>query len=100
MGSIEGASPKTVTWGPRGWGSRLDTTGGSDNAAATGRGRMQGDSNQDRFREIATLQQARRFAEAAELYLDLARSVLTVNLALNLGLCLHESGDRERARSR
>jgi hypothetical protein len=59
---------------------------------------MQGDSNEDRFRQAATLQQERRFAEAAELYLDLARTVLTVNLALNLGLCLHEIGERERAR--
>ncbi|THD58928.1 tetratricopeptide repeat-containing glycosyltransferase family protein [Phenylobacterium sp.] len=43
------------------------------------------------------LQQARRYAEAAEIYLGLASRALTLRLALNLGLCLSELGERRRA---
>ena len=61
------------------------------------RERMQGDTDDDRFEHAARLHNAGRFAEAAEVYLRLANTVLTVNLALNLGLCLNEIGDRQRA---
>ena len=55
---------------------------------------MQGDSGEDSFDEGARLQKAGRFGEAAEVYLRLARQVLTVELAMNLGVCLGEAGDR------
>ena len=74
--------------------------GGCDKAsgAAVGaKGQMQSDLSEADFRTGVTLQQAGRFAEAAELYLRVATSRLTVNLAINLGACFHEIGDRDRA---
>jgi len=58
---------------------------------------MQGDSGEDRFERGLELQRARRFAEAADIYRGLADGLLTVNLAINLGACLTEIGDREGA---
>jgi hypothetical protein len=58
---------------------------------------MQGDTGQDSFERGAMLQRAGRFAEAAEVYLRLAETRLTINLAMNLGSCLNEIGDRTRA---
>jgi hypothetical protein len=58
---------------------------------------MQSETTEDSFERGAELQQARRFAEAAEVYLRLASTVLTVNLAINLGACLSEIGDRAGA---
>jgi len=49
------------------------------------------------FERGVQLQKARRFAEAAEIYRRLARDRLTVNLAVNLGVCLAEIGDRAGA---
>lgn len=63
--------------------------------AATGR--MQGETTEASFEHGVELQTARRFAEAAEVYLRLASKVLTVNLAINLGACLSEIGDRAGA---
>lgn len=62
-----------------------------------GQGRMQGDSYEEVFQRGVELQRAGRFAEAAPVYLRLAETRLTVNLAMNLGACLHEIGDRDRA---
>jgi tetratricopeptide (TPR) repeat protein len=58
---------------------------------------MQGDIAEDSFEAGAELQKASRFAEAAEVYQRLADKVLTVNLAINLGVCLTEMGDFPRA---
>jgi tetratricopeptide (TPR) repeat protein len=58
---------------------------------------MQGDSGEDIFDQAAGLQKAGRFGDAAEVYLRLARQALTVNLAINLGVCLNEIGDRAGA---
>jgi hypothetical protein len=58
---------------------------------------MQDESGEDSFEAGARLQKAGRYGEAAEVYLRLARQVLTVNLAINLGLCLTEIGDRAGA---
>jgi hypothetical protein len=58
---------------------------------------MQGESEDLSFEDGAALQTAGRFAEAAQVYLRLADQVLTVNLAINLGLCLTETGDFARA---
>jgi hypothetical protein len=58
---------------------------------------MQGENEEASFEDGAELQRAGRFAEAAEVYLRLAGKVLTVNLAINLGLCLTETGDFARA---
>src|SRR5881398_1866413 len=65
--------------------------------AAAARGKMQGEIGEDSFEAGAELQKASRFAEAAEIYLRLADKVLTVNLAINLGVCLTELGDFPRA---
>jgi tetratricopeptide (TPR) repeat protein len=54
---------------------------------------MQGENEEVTFEDGAELQKAGRFAEAAEVYLRLADKVLTVNLAINLGVCLTETGD-------
>jgi tetratricopeptide (TPR) repeat protein len=54
---------------------------------------MQGEKGEPSFEDGVALQTAGRFGEAAELYLRLADKVLTVNLAINLGLCLTETGD-------
>jgi hypothetical protein len=61
-------------------------------------GRMQDENGEPSFDGGAALQTAGRFAEAAEVYLRLADQVLTVNLAINLGICLIETGDFPRAR--
>jgi hypothetical protein len=58
---------------------------------------MQGDSGEDSFDRGAGLQKAGLFGDAAEVYLRLARQALTVNLAINLGVCLNEIGDRAGA---
>ena len=58
---------------------------------------MQDETAQGSFERGAELQRAGRFAEAAEIYLRLADSGLTVNLAMNLGACLNAIGDRSRA---
>ena len=58
---------------------------------------MPGDSNEVQFAQAMALQQDRRFAEAAEIYQAISKRVLTVNLAMNLGLCLHEIGERQKA---
>ena len=58
---------------------------------------MQGEIGESSFEAGAALQTAGRFAEAAEVYLRLADEVLTVNLAINLGICLTEIGDFPRA---
>ena len=79
--------------------------GGSDKASGAGRAwpkdgcksRMQSDTFEADFQTGVALQQAGRFAEAAEAYLRVAASRLTVNLAINLGACFHEIGDRARA---
>jgi tetratricopeptide (TPR) repeat protein len=44
------------------------------------------------FAEAVRLQRAGAFAEAAEAYSRLAATTLTVNIAINLGLCLTECG--------
>lgn len=62
-------------------------------ANGRGQGRMR-DTSDDSFERGLELQRARRFAEAAEVYRRLAQKVLTVNLAINLGACLTEIGDR------
>ncbi len=49
------------------------------------------------FEQAAELQKAGRFADAAEVYTTLAQERLTGNVAINLGICLNESGQRERA---
>lgn len=49
------------------------------------------------FQHAAELQNAGRFLEAAEAYALLAQGPLTVRVAVNLGTCLHEIGDREGA---
>ncbi|MGZ3377176.1 MAG: tetratricopeptide repeat-containing glycosyltransferase family protein [Phenylobacterium sp.] len=58
---------------------------------------MAQETHEDQFQRGLALQQDGRMAEAIEVYLDLARKVLTVKLALNLGLCLRETGDPVRA---
>lgn len=58
---------------------------------------MRGDNRETTFEAGAELQKAGRFAEAAEVYQRLADEVLTVNLAINLGICLTETGDFARA---
>ena len=58
---------------------------------------MQGEIEDGSFEQAAELQKAGRFVQAAELYQRLADKVLTVNLAINLGLCLTETGDFPRA---
>jgi hypothetical protein len=58
---------------------------------------MPGETRQDDFERGAKLQRAGQFAEAAEIYLQLAETALTINLATNLGVCLNEIGDRARA---
>jgi tetratricopeptide (TPR) repeat protein len=54
---------------------------------------MQDDLSEDSFARGVALQQAQRFAEAAEVYRQVARTRLTSNLACNLGVCLGELGD-------
>ena len=58
---------------------------------------MHDDTGEDGFERGLTLQRAGRFAEAAEVYQRLAATALTVNLAINLGVCLTELGAREGA---
>jgi len=58
---------------------------------------MQDDTIEAEFAKAVALQQAGRFADAAAAYLRIAGQRLTVNLAINLGACLHETGDRDRA---
>lgn len=58
---------------------------------------MQDDIGEDSFERGVTLQRAGRFAEATDIYRRLAATVLTVNLAMNLGVCLTQLGDREGA---
>ena len=58
---------------------------------------MAQETPEDQFQRGLSLQKAGQFAEAAEVYLDLAGRVLTLKLAINLGLCLGEIGDRPRA---
>lgn len=58
---------------------------------------MQSDSLEAEFQGAVELQRAGRFAEAARAYRTLAAQRLTVNMALNLGVCLHELGDRAGA---
>ncbi|HEY8003127.1 MAG TPA: hypothetical protein VIE16_02810, partial [Phenylobacterium sp.] len=58
---------------------------------------MAEDEGEALFARGVALQQALRFAEAAELYRELARTRLTSNLACNLGACLAELGDWEGA---
>jgi hypothetical protein len=58
---------------------------------------MQDDTFEAEFQRAVALQRAGRFAEAAEIYRPLAAIRLTVNLAINLGSCLHETGDRAQA---
>ena len=58
---------------------------------------MQYDTFEADFQTGVAHQRAGRFAEAAEVYLRLARTRLTVNLAMNIGACLNELGDREQA---
>jgi tetratricopeptide (TPR) repeat protein len=50
--------------------------------------------NEAQFQQGLALQQEGRLAEAVEVYLDLASRVVTLKLALNLGLCLGQTGDR------
>jgi tetratricopeptide (TPR) repeat protein len=49
------------------------------------------------YLRTGALQQTRRFAEAAEIYQDLANRALTLRLAVNLGVCLGELGEHRRA---
>jgi len=58
---------------------------------------MHSDTLEAEFVKAVGLQQAGRFAEAAEIYLRVAAARLTVNVAVNLGACFHEIGERERA---
>ena len=58
---------------------------------------MTGESDEDRFQRGLELQTAGRFAEAAAIYRPLAERVLTLKLAVNLGSCLAELGDRSGA---
>jgi hypothetical protein len=58
---------------------------------------MTGEIEDGSFEQGAELQKASRFSEAAEVYQRLAGKVLTVNLAINLGICLTEIGDFPRA---
>src|SRR5438477_13003359 len=60
-------------------------------------GAMQDDATEDSFERGAALQRAKRFAEAIEVYERAAAKALTVNLAINLGVCLGELGERARA---
>ncbi|WP_372783526.1 tetratricopeptide repeat protein [Phenylobacterium sp.] len=54
---------------------------------------MQDDVSQDQFARGVELQRAQRYAEAAEVYRQIAPARLTSNLACNLGVCLGELGD-------
>jgi glycosyl transferase family 9 (putative heptosyltransferase)/tetratricopeptide repeat protein len=58
---------------------------------------MHDDTGEDGFERGLALQRAGRFGEAVEVYRRLAATVLTVNLAINLGVCLTELGEREGA---
>jgi tetratricopeptide (TPR) repeat protein len=58
---------------------------------------MPQETPEDQFQRGAALQTAGRFGEAVAVYLDLAGRVLTLKLALNLGLCLTEIGERAKA---
>jgi hypothetical protein len=58
---------------------------------------MQVEIEDGSFEQGAELQKASQFAEAAEVYQRLADKVLTVNLAINLGICLTEIGAFPRA---
>ena len=58
---------------------------------------MQDDMDGDSFERAARLQNERRFAEAVEIYTRLARDRLTVNVAINLGVCFGEVGERAKA---
>ncbi|MFL5295211.1 MAG: glycosyltransferase family 9 protein [Phenylobacterium sp.] len=60
-------------------------------------GAMQDNTTEDSFERGAELQKAGRFAEAAAVYERAAAKALTVNLAINLGVCLGELGEREKA---
>ena len=55
------------------------------------------DNGEDSFEHGLALQRAGRFAEATEVYRQLAATVLTINIAINLGVCLVELGDRDGA---
>jgi hypothetical protein len=58
---------------------------------------MLDDPAENSFEHGVSLIRARRFAEAADIFRRLAKTTLTVNLALNLGICLAEIGDRAGA---
>ena len=58
---------------------------------------MQGESDEDQFQRGLALQNQGRFAEAAAVYEPLAARVLTLKLAINLGISLGELGEREGA---
>ncbi len=58
---------------------------------------MLSDTAEDRFEQAAALQTAGRFAEAIAIYERLATEVLTVNIAINLGVCHASVGAWARA---
>lgn len=58
---------------------------------------MSDDAGQDDYGRAADLQKARRYQEAAEIYLRLAATAVTVNLATNLGRCMTALGRRAEA---
>ena len=59
---------------------------------------MPDETAEEQFQRGAALQRAARYSEAAQVYQALAAgSPLTLKLAINLGLCLFETGERARA---
>ena len=58
---------------------------------------MTQETPEEHFQRGLALQKEARLAEAIDVYLALAKRVLTVKLAVNLGLCMRETGDRAGA---
>jgi hypothetical protein len=58
---------------------------------------MPDETAEEQFQRGAVLQRAGRYGEASEIYQALTSGPLTLKLAINLGLCLFETGDRARA---
>src|SRR6202012_178453 len=78
--------------------SRLDTAAGSDNRTDRGPlGQMPDETDEEQYQRGLALQRDGRFGEAVDVYLPLARRVLTVKLATNLGIALGALGDARPA---